>query len=132
MTFMNKKKSIFMDGNAIDSDKVNTAEEAIEQVLGGKLTKLSYDSPTSWWDEDYYTVLPQKADNSDFEDWIDGFKNKNIKGVYCGDTVASSDDISVKGRFNFDGDDYYTVTINGDYLRHANGDIFRIKYGEYK
>lgn len=132
MTFMNKKKSIFMDGKAIDSDKVNTAEEAIEQVLGGKLTKLSYDSPTSWWDEDYYTVLPQNADNSDFEDWIDGFKNKNIKGVYCGDTVASGDDISVKGRFNFDGDDYYTVTINGDYLRHANGDIFRIKYGEYK
>lgn len=131
MAYQNKKNNIFGDGQALSFDKTKTAEDAITEVLGGKIVKMDFDDG-SWWGGSYNVLLPENVTQDEFEDWIDKISDNDIGNVYAGDKKASAKDIKRLGVFSYDDDGSYTVSINGEHLRRANGEIFTLTYGGKK
>lgn len=127
MTFLNKKNNLFSDGDALDSDKVNTAEDAIQQVLGGKIETLHVGD--AWFSGSYKIVLPQNTDKHDFEEWIEKLDDKQVKDAYLGDKKVYAKDIIDLAKLHYDSDNKYTATINGEYVRHADGSVLILTYG---
>lgn len=128
MTYINKKNNIYADGDALDSDKTLSAEEAIEQVLGGKITKMSVGD--DWFGERYFTILPENVDRDDFDNWFDNLKNKNFGKIYANGMKVTAENIVNAGKLNYDDNNQYTVSINGDIVRYADGKPFVLTYGD--
>lgn len=126
MTYINKKNNLFADGDAIDSDKAESAEEAIEQVLGGKIAKMSVGN--GWFGDRYYTVLPQNTDRDDFEDWFSNLKDSDIQESYVDGKLVKAQSIINAGTLNYDDNNRYTVTINGELVRHSDGTPLFLQY----
>lgn len=130
MTYLNKAKNLYKDGDVLDSDKVEVADEAIEQVLGNKIVRMSVGD--GWFGERYYTVLPPDTTQDAFEDWLKKLKDNEINNAFIGDKRVSAKTIQDNGQLIYDGDNQYTVKINGDYVRHADGSPLILTYGGAK
>lgn len=126
MTFINKKNNLFADGDALDADKVNSADEAIEQVLGGQIIKMSVGG--GWFGDSYYTVLPENTDRDNFEEWLENLKDSDVGNAYVGDKKVSAKSIIDAGQLHYDDNNQYTVTINGDYVRDSKGNAIKLTY----
>lgn len=131
MAFHNKKQNIFGEGNALNEDKVKSAEDAITEVLGGTIAEMDVDNG-SFWGGSYNVLLPENTTQGEFEDWIDGLSASDIGEVYVDDKKVSASDIKRLGVFGYDDDGVYTVSINGEHLRRADGSIFTLNYGGKK
>lgn len=127
MTYINKKNNLFASGDVIDSDKTLSADEAIENVLGGKIIKMSVGD--GWFGGSYYTVLPANTDKSDFEDWFFNLKDSDVGEVYVNGQRIRAESIANDGTLNYDDNNRYTVTIDGDFVRHADGTPLILTYG---
>ena len=124
MAFKNKQNNLFLNGNTLNEDKIKYAEEAIEEVLGGKIATQS----GNWWSGYSYILLPENVSEDDFEDWRDNLTDKDIGDVYLDDKKVSAKTIRQEGFFAYDDNRKYTVSLNGNYLRRANGEIFILEY----
>lgn len=124
MAFKNKQNNLFLNGNTLNEDKIKYAEEAIEEVLGGKITTQS----GNWWSGYSYILLPENVSEDDFEDWRDNLTYEDIGDVYLDDKKVSAKTIREEGFFAYDDNGKYTVSLNGNYLRRANGEIFILEY----
>ena len=124
MAFKNKQNNLFLDGDALNEDKIKYAEEAIEEVLGGKIATQS----GSWWSGYSYILLPENVSEDDFDDWRDNLTDKDIGDVYLDDKKVSAKTIRQEGFFAYDDNGKYTVSLNGNYLRRADGEIFILEY----
>ena len=124
MAFKNKQNNLFTDGQAMNEDKLKYAEEAIEEVLGGKIARQS----GNWWSGYSYVLLPENVSEDDFDDWKDGLTDKDVGDVYLDDKKVSAKTIKENGFFAYDDNGKYTVSINGNYLRRANGEIVILEY----
>lgn len=126
MTYLNKKNNLFADGDAIDIDKTETADEAIENVLGGKIVRMSVGD--KWFGDRYYTVLPGNTDQNDFEEWFKNLKDEDIKEAFVDGKRIRAQSIFNTGILNYDDNNRYTVTVNGELIRHADGTPLYLKY----
>lgn len=124
MAFKNKQNNLFLNGNTLNEDKIKYAEEAIEEVLGGKIATQS----GNWWSGYSYILLPENVSEDDFEDWRDNLTYEDIGDVYLDDKKVSAKTIREEGFFAYDDNRKYTVSLNGNYLRRANGEIFILEY----
>ena len=124
MAFKNKQNNLFLNGNTLNEDKIKYAQEAIEEVLGGKIATQS----GNWWSGYSYILLPENVSEDDFEDWRDNLTDKDIGDVYLDDKKVSAKTIRQEGFFAYDDNGKYTVSLNGNYLRRANGEIFILEY----
>lgn len=124
MAFKNKQNNLFLDGDALNEDKIKYAEEAIEEVLGGKIATQS----GNWWSGYSYILLPENVSEDDFDDWRDNLTDKDIGDVYLDDKKVSAKTIRQEGFFAYDDNGKYTVSLNGNYLRRADGEIFILEY----
>lgn len=124
MAFKNKQNNLFTDGQAMNEDKLKYAEEAIEEVLGGKIARQS----GNWWSGYSYVLLPENVSEDDFDDWKDGLTDKDVGDVYLEDKKVSAKTIKENGFFAYDDNGKYTVSLNGNYLRRANGEIAILEY----
>lgn len=124
MAFKNKQNNLFLNGNTLNEDKIKYAEEAIEEVLGGKIATQS----GNWWSGYSYILLPENVSEDDFEDWRDNLTDKDIGDVYLDDKKVSAKTIRQEGFFAYDDNRKYTVSLNGNYLRRADGEIFILEY----
>lgn len=124
MAFKNKQNNLFTDGQAMNEDKLKYAEEAIEEVLGGKIARQS----GNWWSGYSYVLLPENVSEDDFDDWKDGLTDKDVGDVYLEDKKVSAKTIKENGFFAYDDNGKYTVSLNGNYLRRANGEIVILEY----
>lgn len=130
MTYLNKKNNLFADGDAIDIDKTQTADEAIENILGGKIVRMSVGD--KWFGDRYYTVLPENTDQSDFEEWFKNIKDDDIKEAFVDGKRIRAQSIFNTGTLNYDENNRYTVTVNGELVRHADGTPLYLKYEAQK
>lgn len=130
MTYLNKKNNLFADGDAIDIDKTQTADEAIENILGGKIVRMSVGD--KWFGDRYYTVLPENTDQSDFEEWFKNIKDDDIKEAFVDGKRIHAQSIFNTGTLNYDENNRYTVTVNGELVRHADGTPLYLKYEAQK
>ena len=64
----------------------------------------------------------------DFVYWRDNLTDKDIGDVYLDDKKVSAKTIRQEGFFAYDDNGKYTVSLNGNYLRRANGEIFILEY----
>lgn len=124
MAFKNKQNNLFTDGQAMNKDKLKYAEEAIEEVLGGKIARQS----GNWWSGYSYVLLPENVSEDDWDDWKDGLTDKDVGDVYLEDKKVSAKTIKENGFFAYDDNGKYTVSLNGNYLRRANGEIAILEY----
>lgn len=124
MAFKNKQNNLFTDGQAMNEDKLKYAEEAIEEVLGGKIARQS----GNWWSGYSYVLLPENVSEDDWDDWKDGLTDKDVGDVYLEDKKVSAKTIKENGFFAYDDNGKYTVSLNGNYLRRANGEIAILEY----
>lgn len=124
MAFKNKQNNLFVDGDVINEDKIKYAEEAVEEVLGGKIARQS----GNWWSGYSYILLPENVSEDDFDDWRDNLTDKDIGDVYLDDKKVSAKTIRQEGFFAYDDNGKYTVSLNGNYLRRADGEIFILEY----
>lgn len=122
-TGLNKQTNIFSNGDAIAEDKLNNIKQATKDVLGGEIVHIG-----GWFRDGYDVLLPENVNQGEFEDWIDGLKDKDIGDAYFGDKKAKAKDLSENGAFIYDGDGYYTVTIGNALITDAEGNPLRIKY----
>ena len=124
IAFKNKQNNLYVTGDASNEDKIKYAQEAIEEVLGGKIATQS----GSWWSGYTYILLPENVSEDDFEDWRDNLTDKDIGDAYLDDKKVSAETIREDGFFAYDDNGKYTVSLNGNYLRKANGEIFILEY----
>lgn len=127
MTYMNKTNGLFGEGSATNADKVSSAQEAIEQVLGGRIVGMTVGG--GWFGDSYKLLLPENVEQANFEDWLENLTNEDVGEVFVGEMLADAEDIRESGRLHYDDNNKYTVTIGGEYLRRADGSVLVLTYG---